>query len=457
MEEKIISTNVVAITDVGNVRTNNEDIFLIADVSTNKLLDNPCLIEYPSAKNNLLLIVSDGMGGYEGGEMASKLTAETVVAEIAKFPKQINCQSRLESAIEEANLVVRQKRKELPHLDKMGATITAVLIAQNRAYVAEVGDSRAYILREHRIKQLTKDQTMVQILVDNGIMSEQEAQTAENKNLLLQAIGSNEYIQIAVTSIELQVGDILLLCSDGLSGKVTDADIRLIVKQSSSLAIAADSLVEKAKANGGEDNITVILAKVEGDGLKTKVTNDSLSTQIRIHQKFDPAIQLKARLKRIVRPATFQDWQDSSVVDAFARKLAQHSALAALGEYGEYMVLREGDILSSQDGEDEHYWLLGGKYRIMVEGASGDQESIAFIVSPTDVRLDDAIKGNEPFMLVKRQFFINTGHTFFYNQLFNTTIQCEDNENLVIRIPKELLPKIAHILGERYIISMRYS
>lgn len=457
MEEKTISTNVVAITDVGNVRTNNEDIFLVADVSTNKLLDNPCLIEYPVAKNNILLIVSDGMGGYEGGEMASRLTAETVLAEIVKFPKQINPQSRLESAIEEANLVVRQKRKEFPHLNKMGATITAVLVEQNRVYVAEVGDSRAYILRERRIKQLTKDQTMVQILVDHGIMSEQDAQNAENKNLLLQAVGSNEYIQIAVTSIELQAGDILLLCSDGLSGKVTDAEMRLIVKQSSSLAIATDSLVEKAKDNGGEDNITVILAKFEGNGLKAKVTNESLSTQIRIHQKFDPEIQLQARRKRVVRPASFQDWQDSAVIAAFARKTEQHLALAALGEYGEYMVLREGDILSSQDGEDEHYWLLGGKYRIMVEGASGDTQSVAFIVSPTDARIEDTIKGNEPFMMVKRQFFINTGHTFFYNQLFNTTIQCEDKENLVIRIPKDLLPKIADILGERYIISMRYS
>src|SRR5438552_3008624 len=158
MGNDLIITTVVSTTDVGLVRANNEDCLLISDPYTGQYLGENLQLNYPSSDNRLLLVVSDGMGGAEGGEIASRLTTSIMQTEMPRLPRRLSAQSRLSAAIEEANAAVRQERLVDKKLGAMGATITAALIEHNMAYIGEVGDSRAYIMREGRLKQITTDQ-----------------------------------------------------------------------------------------------------------------------------------------------------------------------------------------------------------------------------------------------------------------------------------------------------------
>ncbi|MEW6738031.1 MAG: Stp1/IreP family PP2C-type Ser/Thr phosphatase [Acidobacteriota bacterium] len=458
MSNGIISTTIVGLTDPGLVRANNEDMLLVAEPETGLILENNYRLVQSFHRHNILLVVSDGMGGHEGGEVASHLTVDTIKMELARLPKQLSPQSRLEAAIEEANRIVWQQRQADTNLNKMGATATVVLVEQDNAYIAEVGDSRAYILRDGRIKQLTTDQTMVQMLIDAGAISPEAAAHSLNRNILLQAIGTHEFLQIAVTAIQLQVNDIFLLCSDGLSSKLPASDMKQIVVESSNLETAANNLVQTAKERGGEDNITVILAKFEGNGLPAKQRIETLTKQIQILARFDPEQEAQAKPKREVRAATFQDWLSSAVIGAFARSEQQRTALETLGEYGECIVFRKGDVLISRNdlADKEHYWLIDGRYRVVVDGDDGEKQTIAFIVSPTDHRSDQDIQEGLSLVRVKRQFFTaNFGRGDQYSS--KSVIWCEDDLNTAIRIPAYLFPKLAEILGERYINTVRHS
>jgi PPM family protein phosphatase len=456
MSSGIISTTIVGLTDVGLVRKNNEDMYVMAEPDTGSVLSNGRL-EKLHPNNNLLLVVSDGMGGHEGGEVASQLTIDTIKAELSKLPKQLSPQSRLETAIEEANRTVWLERKANTKLSKMGATATVMLIESDHAYIAEVGDSRAYILRDGRIKQLTTDQTMVQMMVEAGALTPEAAAVNKNRNILLQAVGTHEFLQIAVTQIQIQAGDTFLLCSDGLSGKLQANEMKEIIQKSGGLEAAGNALIDMAKQRGGEDNITLILAKCEGSGLKAKVRAETLTKSIQVLAKFDPVQEAKAKPKREIRPATFQDWLNSAVIDAFARSEEQRAALGGLGDYGEYMVFRKNDALISQGGfAEEHYWLVNGLYRVMVSSSTGDKQTVAFIVSPTDRRNDAVIQGSEPFARVRRQFFI-ASLAMLQEQRHNATVRCEDDENAVIRIPAHIFQRIASILGERFMNTVRHS
>jgi hypothetical protein len=313
-------------------------------------------------------------------------------------------------------------------------------------------------LREGRIKQLTTDQTMVQMLVDSGVLTPEAAAVSRNRNVLLQAVGTQEFLQTAVTAIKLQANDIFLLCSDGLSGKLQANEMNAIVEQSSSLHTAAQALIDAAKERGGDDNITVILAKFEGNGLQAKALAEALTTQIRILSRFDPAQDPQIKPKRESRMATFQDWLSSSIIDSFARFEEQRIALSTLGSFGEYVIFRKGDVLISQSEPacDDHYWLLSGRYRVVMEISPDNKQTVAFLVPPTDQRADKDIYENLPLVRVKRQFFTNTLSTL-KKQPHGITIWCEDEINTAIRIPAYLFQRIASILGERYITTVRYS
>jgi serine/threonine protein phosphatase PrpC/CRP-like cAMP-binding protein len=407
--------------------------------------------------NNLLLIVSDGMGAYEGGEVASRLTVRTIKTHLPQLSRRLSPQSRLEAAIEEANSIVWSRRKMDKLRSSMGATVTVALIEKNVAYIAEVGDTRAYVLRGDRIKLLTTDQTVIQVLIDSGALTPEMAEKSAHKNVLLQSVGSQELLQIAVSSLQLQVGDILLLCSDGLHGKLKDDEIKNVVRQYAFLNEAAEALIQEAKARGGEDNITAVLAKFEGDGLQSNVKMRTITESLRVISRYDPEAEPIAKPKLEIRSATFQDLINSAVIDHFAHAENQRRQLSELGEYGEYLCCRKGDWLVRQGDkpDDGHYWLLSGCFRVEVEQPNGELETVAFIVPPTDPRTDEEIQSGLEYVRVKRQFF-TASIGMLNGAQRSATIWCEDVTNTVVRIPYSLYLRISEILGEKFITMVRH-
>jgi serine/threonine protein phosphatase PrpC len=169
--------------------------------------------------------------------------------------------------VQRANYVVWRESQDNPSRSGMGATLTAVLIRDGKAYVAEVGDSRAYLIRSEQIMQVTIDQSLVELLILAGELTREEAEHAPIRNVILQAIGTQPEVKVALTTIDLRQGDYLLLCSDGLSNKVTDGELIKFTLKSDGLESACNQLVDLAKRRGGEDNITVVIVAVEGDSL----------------------------------------------------------------------------------------------------------------------------------------------------------------------------------------------
>lgn len=452
-----IITSVVGITDAGLVRTNNEDAFFIADPDTGQKYPNNTTITQSLHNNRLLLIVSDGMGGYEGGEIASRLTVRTIKSELPRLSKRLSPQSRLEAAIEEANSVVWNKKKGDHLRHSMGATVTSVLIEKNIAYIGVVGDSRAYVLRDERIKQLTTDQTIVQVLIDSGALTPETAALSQHKNVLLQSIGGQEYLQIAVSTFRVINNDILLLCSDGLHGKISNEEIRELLASSQPLQKVGEALIAAAKDRGGDDNITVVLARFEGEGLKVASSMRSITDSMDVISRFDPEVAPQPKPKRQGRPATYKDLVTSAVVERFAENNEQREELAKLGEYGEFLAYRKGDKLVEQGEmpDDGHYWLLSGRFRVEIEGG-GQRQTVAFIVPPTDERPDEYIVNDLEGVRVKRQFF--TASLGMLSGLPRTaTIWCEDDTNIVIRMPQPVYQRIAAILGEKFQTAVRHS
>ncbi|MBI4851500.1 MAG: Stp1/IreP family PP2C-type Ser/Thr phosphatase [Acidobacteria bacterium] len=283
-----IITTVAGFTDVGMVRTNNEDNFLIADLATGRVFLIPQRISHKTAENRILLAVSDGVGGASCGEVASSMAVHSMRVELLRRNNTSDPFQRLVQAVEKANTLIWNEGQSNPERRGMGATITAALIEQNTAYIAEVGDSRGYVIHSGRIKQITTDQSLVGILVNRGLMTPEQAETAPGRNIILQSLGCNAEIKVAVSSIELTDGDYLLLCSDGLSGKIKAEELLEYVKNQSSIEECCKQLIELAKERGGEDNITVVLAKFEGQGLRPAEQVTRLTTHIEVLAAFDP-------------------------------------------------------------------------------------------------------------------------------------------------------------------------
>ncbi|MBL8150135.1 MAG: Stp1/IreP family PP2C-type Ser/Thr phosphatase [Blastocatellia bacterium] len=452
-----IKTYIAGLTDRGLVRKNNEDSFTIVDPMTGDFIGTVAGLDQPQKEHRLLIVVSDGMGGTEGGEVASELTVETIKSETTKLSRRLSPQSRLEAAVEEANSVVWNRQKETPALAGMGATVTAALIEAGTVYIAEVGDSRAYVIRRDRIKQITTDQTMVQALIDAGALTPETAERSPMRNMLLQAIGSEEFLQIAVCSFNLQKGDILLLCSDGLHNKLKATEIRDIILSHHDIQDASKALVEEAKRRGGDDNITVVLSRFEGDGLQDSRNLSKITDALHIISRFDPHQGATPKPKRQVRAATYDDLVATAAIDHFAQTEAQKKALMQLQDYGEYIVYRKGDALVVQgEQSDCHFWLVSGRFRVEIRKAEGRSETVTFIVPATDLRLDDEIRGTLEYVRVKRQFF-TASPGMLNNTPRGATIVCEDDTNAAVRVPKPIYEKIAVILGEKFELTVRHN
>ena len=236
-------------TDIGKARDVNEDSFYITDNSFSDIQ---------------LYILADGMGGCKAGDIASKLAISTAKSyienNIKDTPKEKESLIQLVgSSAEYANMVVYEKSKENKDFEGMGTTIEICLIYNNRAFIAHIGDSRIYRIRNGLIRQLTQDHSYVQTLVKQGTITKDEAEIHPKKNILTKALGCNAFVEPDMLVRGFQKDDILVMCSDGLSNMVTQDDIYNLV--TNNFEIAPKELVDLAKKNGGIDNITVITIK----------------------------------------------------------------------------------------------------------------------------------------------------------------------------------------------------
>lgn len=284
-------------TDVGRARRENQDAFLVQQITANGeegfLLGpdsagevSPHSGSFEVGGKGAFLLVADGMGGAAGGAVASRL-ATVVIAETFRqrwtadrnhAPGQLAF--RLREAVEEANRRVHARALERSELHGMGTTATAAAILDGFVYVAQVGDSRAYLIRAGTATQLTRDQSVVQQLVDAGAMTEQEAERSDQRSVLLQALGTDPAIQVDLTYEELRRDDVLLLCSDGLSGQVRAEEMAEAVGAQPDLVSACDALVDLANERGGPDNITVVLARFDGTGLPHPTNGEGVARRV---------------------------------------------------------------------------------------------------------------------------------------------------------------------------------
>lgn len=297
-----VVTSIFASSDIGKIRDNNEDNFIIADLNDGKHYTFPQSIRRSIDKNQLLIAVSDGMGGAQAGEMASAMAVYALKLELIRLIKAKIIDSEMDlliKAIEKVNQLIWENSKTNLKLKGMGATITALLISGNHAYIAEVGDSRAYVIRQNKIRQLTTDQSLFEILTQSGSFPIGLEPADSTRNIILQSMGGQEKIHVAITSLELCFGDYLLLCSDGLSNKLAAEEMWEIISNAPNLERAGVKMMDIAKERGGEDNITVVLAKFEGNGL-TKTISKSLTQSIEILTAYDPLTGgIERKIKRI--------------------------------------------------------------------------------------------------------------------------------------------------------------
>lgn len=242
-----------SITDTGVLRSMNQDYYFSSDTPIGNLPN--------------LYIVCDGMGGHKAGEYASRYTVERMVAHVSRSRLE-NPVRILRDAIQKANEILVIESKEDEEKQGMGTTVVAATIIDHRLYVANVGDSRLYVIGE-KIEQITKDHSYVEEMVRLGKVERDEARTHEKKNVITRAVGAMEEIKIDIFEVDLKDKDLVLLCTDGLTNMVTDEKIFQIVLSSIHTERIAQLLVEEANKNGGKDNITAVVLKPYYDEVKS--------------------------------------------------------------------------------------------------------------------------------------------------------------------------------------------
>lgn len=268
---KGLVAHVAAITEKGLVRPNNEDALAVVDLEQGARVacDGDAAVEISIGGatllvGGLLLVVSDGMGGTAAGEVASALVVETLEKQLSA-PHGDDAEA-LRVAVEESNDVVTRET-EKRGVSGMGATVVALVIRDGKAITAEVGDSRIYLARAGALTRLTRDQSQAQLLVDRGLLAPEAAARSAAKNILLQACGTVTTLIVAQQRLTLCRGDRLLLCSDGLTTHVPDEEISTVLSSLSSADEVARELVGKALLGGGRDNVTVVVADIDGASL----------------------------------------------------------------------------------------------------------------------------------------------------------------------------------------------
>ncbi|HET6770894.1 MAG TPA: Stp1/IreP family PP2C-type Ser/Thr phosphatase [Actinomycetota bacterium] len=230
-----------ASSDVGRLRERNEDSFVVKEP---------------------LFAVADGLGGHLGGEVASRLAVDTLASEAGADGPEDGVHDRLRAAIHQANSAVAERAANDPQLTGMGTTLTAFVAGRDRIYLAHVGDSRAYLLRDGDLRLLTEDHTLVQRMVKEGRLTPEQAEIHPQRSVLTRALGIEVELEVDQATVEVTASDRLLLCSDGLTAMIGDEDIRKILAGHDDPQSASEALVEAANAAGGQDNITTVVVDV---------------------------------------------------------------------------------------------------------------------------------------------------------------------------------------------------
>jgi serine/threonine protein phosphatase PrpC len=268
-----IQVNVFGMSDMGRVRKNNEDNFVVCNLSTGEVSLGPSLRTHRLGPRGTLFLVADGMGGEASGEVASQICATTVPKRLYENLKsqesisETNFVLMLREAVEFANQIIFQKAQGNPAYRGMGTTTTAAVLFGPYLFVGQVGDSRAYVFRNEKLVQLTRDQTYLNYLAEIGAEVPEDPEKDSRKSILTQAVGSSENVDVRVTYTKLRQGDCLLLCSDGLYNMVKGPGIIEVLKGAEPLQAKCKALVQMANESGGTDNITLILANLSGPGL----------------------------------------------------------------------------------------------------------------------------------------------------------------------------------------------
>lgn len=262
-------------TDVGLIREHNEDSFLFGDLVSGKRInenDSPPLKvdAVPS-----MMMVADGVGGAASGEIASSMATEIAYTYLRErwqkggLKGTVIVADALQQALFAANKAIHARALDQRSHHGMGTTATLALTVNGMIYFAQVGDSRAYIVRDGAAKQMTKDQSLVQRMVDAGKMTQEQAEKSEHRNIILQALGPEEAVVPELTRDRLVDGDIVVLCSDGLSNQVTAAEIVQTAAQTPNLDALCAALIQRALDTGAPDNVTVVAARFITDKTKS--------------------------------------------------------------------------------------------------------------------------------------------------------------------------------------------
>jgi protein phosphatase len=270
-----------ACTDQGQERSDNQDRVVVASAASGLAWEAPAALALsvdPSA--GFYALVCDGMGGEAGGAVASGLAVQTIAGAMRARWVQRSTEPAGSTALDEARIAlaliasleaasarIKQAAREEPIYARMGTTATLATVVHGALVCAQIGDSRAYVLRGDSLVQLTEDQTMAEYLRKAGVVPPDQIASIVGPNVILQALGSSTRLEVAITRTPLAQGDIVLVCSDGLFGVVDDAEIRELLRTSPTLGLACERLVARANENGGPDNISCAAFSIAGEAL----------------------------------------------------------------------------------------------------------------------------------------------------------------------------------------------
>jgi protein phosphatase len=241
-----------SLTDPGRARDNNEDSVAVDEQAA-------------------LAVLADGMGGYNAGEIASGMATAFIKSELGRWLSEASASASdtdvrraMDICVENANRAIYNAANSNPQYAGMGTTLVLAVLREGRLLVGHIGDSRAYRLRGGKLSQITKDHSLLQEQIDAGLITPEQAAYSSNKNLVTRAVGVEDTVLLETHLHDLQPGDLILMCSDGLSDMIDDAEIAAVLQSTNDLPEAGAALVAAANAAGGRDNIAVILVRAQG-------------------------------------------------------------------------------------------------------------------------------------------------------------------------------------------------
>ena len=281
--------------DIGRTRESNQDYIVAGNLHESQRCDFALTgpVQLPMAPQGPLLLVCDGMGGADGGDIAARVAANVVWAEMSSAIAEELAHTTFDSArlarilrraVRLANRRVFEVASKRPELKGMGTTISACALTADTAIIAQVGDSRAYVYRNHSLTQVTRDQSVVSALLHAGHLSLEEARRSPASNVILQALGVSLDVDVSLSLIPLRRGDWILLCSDGLHGELSDGDISDTIDEATDPRGAVEQLISRALAAGGNDNVSVVVAQAHGEAMQRPHSVDDLPRFL----EFDP-------------------------------------------------------------------------------------------------------------------------------------------------------------------------